>query len=87
MDSDLPRMETLERNSSYILRLRIVDPIRMRRYESRSNPHSLTSVLAAHIQATGPNRETRKKAENILIKIWKVRCDWGPQSVWRIVHQ
>ena len=87
MDSDLPRMETLERNSSYILRLRIVDPIRMRRYESRSNPHSLTSVLAAHIQSPGPNRETRKKAENILIKIWKVRCDWGPQSVWRIVHQ
>lgn len=27
----LPRIDTLERNSSYILRLRIVDPINMRR--------------------------------------------------------
>ena len=38
-------METFERNSSYILRFRMVDPMRIRRYESRSIPHNLTSVL------------------------------------------
>ena len=38
-------METFERNSSYIFRFRIVDPMRIRRYESRSIPHNLTSVL------------------------------------------
>lgn len=50
---DLPRMETRDKNSSYILRLRIVEPIRMRRYESRSMPHSLTSVFARTDAARG----------------------------------
>ena len=40
----LPKIDTFERNSSYILRLRIVEPIRIRRYESRSMPHNFTSV-------------------------------------------
>ena len=38
-------MDTLERNSSYIFLFLIVDPIRIRRYESLSIPHNLTSVL------------------------------------------
>ena len=41
----LPKMETFERNSSYIFRFLIVDPMRIRRYESRSIPHNFTSVL------------------------------------------
>ena len=44
IDNFLPKIDTFERNSSYILRLRIVEPIRIRRYESRSMPHNFTSV-------------------------------------------
>ena len=57
--SHSPRMETLDRNSSYILRLRIVDPMRMRRYESRSSPHSFTSDLAAQWRGTDKGNERK----------------------------
>ena len=63
---NLPKMETLERNSSYILRLRMVDPMRMRLYESRSSPHNLTSVLAA-INETGASND--------------LPCDWGQAKI------
>ena len=45
VDNDLPKIETFERNSSYIFLFLIVDPIKIRRYESRSIPHNLTSVF------------------------------------------
>ena len=45
VENNLPKIDTFERNSSYIFRFLIVDPIRIRRYESRSIPHNLTSVL------------------------------------------
>lgn len=48
-----PKIETRDKNSSYIFRLRIVDPIRILRYESLSMPHNLTWVLARTVAALG----------------------------------
>lgn len=48
-----PRMDTLDKNSSYIFRFLIVEPMRIRLYESLSIPHSLVSVLAFTVACLG----------------------------------
>ncbi len=51
--NSIPNIETRDKNSSYILRFRIVDPINILRYESLSMPHNLTLVLARTVAARG----------------------------------
>lgn len=90
---DSPKMETLERNSSYILRLRIVDPIRMRRYESRSSPHSLTSVLATRSSSSSynsssiSNSSNRSNREQISKRLESTRHQPVPEAVRDRLHR
>lgn len=49
----LPNIDTRDKNSSYMRRFLIVEPIRIRRYESRSRPHSLRGVRARTVAALG----------------------------------
>ena len=49
----LPRMGTFERNSSYIFLLRMVEPIKILLYESRSMPQSFKSLAALIVAARG----------------------------------
>lgn len=61
--SKLSRIDTLDRNSSYIFRFRIVDPIKILRYESRSIPQSFTSVLARTLKIENIWYEKKSKIQ------------------------